>query len=69
MRSLVSTTRWSPPDGGGHGPDAAWVPLPWCTAQSKIAMRSTAVVARTWQAAIARLEKIQKPMPVSGVAW
>jgi hypothetical protein len=47
----------------------AAVPLPWCTSQSMIAMRSTRPSARIASAAMAASLKTQKPSPRSRKAW
>nr|WP_228740375.1 hypothetical protein [Pseudonocardia oceani] len=53
----------------GSSAKIAWAPLPWCTSQSTIAIRSIPSTACACFAAIATLLKMQNPSPVSGRAW
>ena len=53
----------------GSSQNTDWVPLPWWTSQSTIAIRCTPSTSRACFAAIATLLNTQKPMPVSAIAW
>ena len=46
-----------------------WIPLPWCTSQSRIMTRSAPCVSRAYLAATATLLKMQKPQASSSSAW
>jgi hypothetical protein len=47
----------------------SFVPLPWCTSQSRIATRSTPCAARACVAATATLLKKQNPIARAASAW
>ena len=47
----------------------SFVPLPWCTSQSRTNTRSTPSASRAWRAATATLLKKQNPIATRGSAW